>query len=163
MKTCSKCHVTKASECIPARGLGRRNQCRPCKNAWAKKRMRQTNDLYLRRLYNNIRHSHKKKHKGELITLKRFNAIYLAQGGICVETGVPFDLQSKDLMPSPDRVDNAVGYIDGNIRFVTWRINLMRKNLSIARFQATCMEVANPNASMPVLMAGNMARFKMLY
>ena len=95
--------------------------------------------------------------------MERFEAIYQAQDGVCVETGVPFDLQSKGLMPSPDRIDNAAGYIDGNIRFVTWRVNNMRGGLSAGRFQATCMEVANPNASIPVVMAGNMARFKEVY
>ena len=84
---------------------------------------KQTTKGRLRILYNGCKQRHKKKHEGELITLERFKAIYQAQGGVCVETGVPFDLQSKDLMPSPDRIDNDAGYVDGNIRFVTWRIN----------------------------------------
>ena len=72
-------------------------------------------------------------HEGELITLERFEAIYNAQDRVCVETGAPFDFQSKDLMPSPDRIDNTVGYIDGNIRFVTWRINQMRRRARVGR------------------------------
>ena len=91
--------------------------------------------------------------------MEHFKAVYLAQGGVCVETGVPFDLQSKDLIPSPDRIDNDAGYVNGNVRFVTWRINLMRKNMSTARFQATCMEVVNPNASIPATVTYDMARF----
>ena len=141
MKTCSKCHVAKATEHFPVRGrLDHRNRCRPCNSTWAKKRRLQTNDRHLQYLYNACRQRQKNRYKDELITLERFKAIYLAQGGVCVETGVPFDLQSKDLMPSPDRIDNDAGYVDGNIRFVTWRINNMRKNMSTARFQSTCME-----------------------
>ena len=166
MKTCSTCHVAKASECFYARQ--KLNQCIACKNAIANKRKRrenQTVDGRLRNLYNSCRHRHKhiKKYEGEVITFERFKAIYVAQGGVCVETGVPFDLQSKDLMPSPDRIDNAAGYVDGNIRFVTWRINQMHKNLPIERFQSTCMEVVNPNASIPATVTYDMARFKSMY
>ena len=166
MRTCSRCHVAKASECFYVRQ--KLNQCIACKNAIANKRKRrehQTVDGRLRHLYNSCKHRHKhiKKYEGEVIAFERFEAIYVAQGGVCVETGVPFDLQSKDLMPSPDRIDNDVGYVNGNVRFVTWRINLMRKNMSTARFQSTCMEVVEPNESIPVVMPGDMLRFKSTY
>jgi len=139
MKTCNKCHVAKASECFKVK----QNQCKPCLSAKALKyyhRRMQTTNGRLHRLYNDCKHRHKKK-CGEMITFERFSAIYQAQGGVCIETGVPFDWGSKDLMPSPDRIDNAVGYTDGNVRFVTWRANLMRGGLSIEDFQATCMQV----------------------
>jgi len=164
MKTCSKCHVAKASECFRVRHY---NRCKSCVAAGNKKRhhrVMQTTNGRLLLFYNSCKTRHaNKKHEGELITLKRFKAIYQAQGGLCAETGVPFDLQSKVLMPSPDRIDNNAGYIDGNIRFVTWRINNMRNNLSIERFQSICMEVAEPNKSMPVVMADDRLRFKKTY
>ena len=103
--------------------------------------------MRLNELYNSCKQRHQKLYQGELITLERFKAICQAQDGVCAETGVPFDVQSKFLMPSPDRINNDVGYVDGNIRFVTWRINHMRNNLPIERFQSTCMEVVYPNAS----------------
>ena len=166
MKTCSKCHVAKASECFRATG----NQCKVCMNAMMMElyyRQRRTIDGQARILYKGCKQRHRKKHEGELITFGRFNAIYLAQGGVCVETGVPFDFASKDLMPSPDRIDNSVGYVDGNIRFVTWRVNGMRKNLPVERFQSTCMEVAYPNASRLVAAvtttADSMVRLKMVH
>ena len=80
-----------------------------------------------------------------MIIFERFNAIYQAQGGACVETGIPFDWASKDLMPSADRIDNEVGYVDGNIRFVTWRVNNMRGGLSVEDFHATCMQLTHHN------------------
>ena len=165
MKTCTKCHMTKAIECFRVRGLARRNQCIACRNAMALNnyyRRRRTIDGQARMLYANCKQSHK-QHEGELITFERFSAVYQSQGGVCFETGIPFDWASKDLMPSPDRIDNDAGYVDGNIRFVTWRINRMRNNMSTARFQSTCMEVAIPNASIPVVMADNMMRFKKMY
>ena len=163
MKTCSKCHVAKASECFHH---VRRNECIACRSAYklkSYKRIKQTTKGRLCILYSDCRKRHRKKHEGELITSERFKAIYQAQDGICVETGVPFDLQSKDLMPSPDRIDNDAGYVDGNIRFVTWRVSNMRKNMSTSRFQSTCMEVVEPNASIPVVMADDMLRFKQVY
>ena len=99
----------------------------------------------MHQMYKDCRKRHRKKHEGELITLERFEAIYQAQGGVCVETGVPFDWDSKDLMPSPDRIDNEVGYVDDNIRFVTWRVNRMRGGLSVDDFHATCMQMAHHN------------------
>ena len=104
MKTCNKCHVAKASECFSAK----RNQCIACiraANMKSAKLRKQTTKGRLRVLYNDSKQRHKKKHEGELITLERFKAIYLAQNGVCVKTGVPFDLQSKGPMPSPDRLD----------------------------------------------------------
>ena len=150
--TCIKCHVTKASECFPVRGLARvhtrRIQCRECNSAAglkSTKLRKQTTKGRLRQLYKDCKYRHKKKHDGEPITLERFEATYLAHDGICVETGVPFDLQSKDLIPSPDRIDNEVGYVDDNIRFVTWRVNNMRGGLSVDDFHATCTQLIHHN------------------
>ena len=53
-----------------------------------------------------------------MVTFERFKAIYQAQGGRCVESGAPFVFDSKDLFPSPDRIDNNGGYEDENVRFV---------------------------------------------
>ena len=58
-----------------------------------------------------------------MVPFARFKAIYDAQGGRCVESGAPFVFDSKDLFPSPDRIDNNGGYEDGNVRFVVWRVN----------------------------------------
>ena len=144
MKTCNKCHVTKASECFRAKHNKRRD-CNSAACLKSTKLRKQTTKGRLRQLYKDCRQTHMKKHKGELITLERFKAIYQAQDGICVETGVPFDLQSKDLIPSPDRINNGIGYVDGNIRFVTWRVNNMRGGLSVEDFHATCMQLAHHN------------------
>ena len=93
-----KCHVTKASEGFK---VGR-NQCIVCRKTYSctrNRRTRQTVDGRLRHLYSGCKHRHKKHtHEGELITFERFKAVYLAQDGVCVETGAPFGIsnQSKD-------------------------------------------------------------------
>ena len=104
MKTCSKCHVAKAIGCF----RGTVDQSRACNNARAMRcyhRTRRTIEGRLQKLYSACKYRHKEKYEGELITLERFKATYLAQNGVCVKTGVPFDLQSKGPMPSPDRLD----------------------------------------------------------
>ena len=122
------------------------------------------NMVRLKPTYYGCDERHKERHEGEMITFERFKAIYQAQGGVCVETGVPFDWASTDLMPSPDRIGNDAGYVDGNIRFVTWRINNMRGALSAEDFQATCMQVVHHNkrkfdaASVLLMLKGREAR-----
>ena len=56
-----------------------------------------------------------KKSTGEMVAFERFNAILQAQGGRCDESSAPFVFDSKDLFPSPDRIDNNGGYEDGNV------------------------------------------------
>ena len=161
MKTCNKCHVAKASECFRGRGHTQCNKCNNAISAKAFKRRQKTIEGQSAQFYKSIKYRQKKCFEGELIAFERLKAILQAQNGVCAETGIPFDYEA--LVASPDRINNDVGYVDGNIRFVTWRINRMRKNMPIARFHSTCMEVVNPNASRPVVMADNMKRFKIMY
>ena len=115
MKTCTKCRVNKAKE----DGNAHQAQCKACKHAQRKecirKRKGRLSYSYEQR---KRRHFFKFKREGEMVTFERFKAIYQAQGGRCVESGAPFVFDSKDLFPSPDRIDNNGGYEDENVRFV---------------------------------------------
>ena len=77
------------------------------------------------------------KRESEMMPFARFKAIYDAQGGRCVESGAPFVFDSKDLFPSPDRIDNNGGYEDGNVRFVVWRVNRLRGAKTIEEFRGS--------------------------
>jgi len=101
----------------------------------------------LMKMYHDCDDHHNETYEGTIIAFDRFNAIYQSQHGICADTGVSFDWASKDLMPSADRIDNGVGYIDGNVRFVTRRVNdmRMRGGLSVDGFHAICMQMAHHN------------------
>ena len=103
--------------------------------------------VHLREMYHGCNDHHNEKYEGTMITFDRFIAIYQSQHGTCADTGVSFDWASKDLMPSADRIDNDVGYIDGNVRFVTRRVNgmRMRGGLSVEGFHAICMQMAHHN------------------
>ena len=82
-----------------------------------------------------------------MMPFARFKAIYDAQGGRCVESGAPFVFDSKDLFPSADRIDNNGGYEDGNIRFVTWRVNRLRGAKTIEEFRGSSQD--RPSVVLP--------------
>ena len=86
------------------------------------------------------RHFFKLKRESKMVTFARFKAIYEAQGGRCVESGAPFVFASKDLFPSPDRIDNNGGYEDGNVRFVAWRVNNRRGAKTIEEFRGSSQD-----------------------
>ena len=137
MKTCSGCHVTKASECFYAG----KNHCKLCKKGRNKGYLG-TSKGRLYRSYTACKHRHifKLKRESEMMPYTRFKAIYDAQGGRCVESGAPFVFDSKDLFPSPDRIDNNGGYEDGNVRFVVWRVNQLRGAKTIEEFRGSSQD-----------------------
>ena len=117
----------------------------------------------LRHLYSICKTRHaKKKHKGELITFARFKAIYQAQGGSCVESGhrLAFDA-TPDFAPSADRIDNSIGYEDGNVRFVLWRVNHLRGAKTIGEFRGSSQD--RPTIVLPEYMFNQGARTSLGY
>jgi len=129
--------VTKASECFYAS----RSDCKLCTKGRIKVYLRTTNG-FLRKSYaqSKRRHIFKLKRESEMMTFGRFKAIYDAQGGRCVESGAPFVFDSKDLFPSPDRIDNTGGYEDGNVRFVLWRVNQSRGAKTVEEFRGSSQD-----------------------
>ena len=144
MKTCTKCRVTKANEDFNAHQA----QCKACKAKYKNGCVRNSN-CRLRRSYLHCKHRHSSilKRESEMMPFARFKAIYDAQGGRCVESGAPFVFDSKDLFPSADRIDNNAGYEDGNIRFVTWRVNRWRGSKTIEEFRGSSQD--RPSVVLP--------------
>lgn len=66
------------------------------------------------------------------LTNDQLDAIWDSQQGLCALTGLPLTL-SGDCLVSPDRIDNSVGYVDGNVRFTTKLANYMRRSLTDAQ------------------------------
>ena len=136
MKTCTICRVTKAKEGYYAKS----SQCKPCRASQQKERVRSIKGR-LRISYLQCKHRHiRLKRESEMMPFARFKAIYDAQGGRCVESGAPFVFDSKDLFPSPDRIDNNGGYEDGNVRFVLWRVNRLRGAKMIEEFRGSSQD-----------------------
>ena len=132
MKTCPKCRITKRKEQFsPQNGY-----CKTCANAH-----RRTNKGRLRRSCAECKRRHLRlKRESGMVAFERIKAIYEAQGGRCVESGVSFVLDSKDLFPSPDRIDNNGGNEDGNVRFVVRRVNRSRGAKTIDEFRGSSQD-----------------------
>ena len=61
----------------------------------------------------------------------------------CVISGLPIDIMSNaGTTASPDRIDNSLGYVEGNIQWVRKEINLARHMLSVKDFINLCKVVA---------------------
>ena len=55
--------------------------------------------------------------------------------------------EQSELSASPDRIDIEKGYVEGNIRLVCARINLMRNSLHDHDFIWWCRAVVNSNGN----------------
>ena len=55
-----------------------------------------------------------------------------------------------DNLPSPDRIDSNEGYIPGNVRVISWRMNSLKSDATLAEIEALaedahrCFPVTNP-------------------
>ena len=74
----------------------------------------------------------KQREKDYDLTLDFLKTLWNAQHGKCALSSIPLDLYSNSLidMPSIDRIDSAVGYIQGNVQFVSCAINFAKSNMS---------------------------------
>ena len=143
MKTCTKCRVTKAKEDFYATD----DHCKPCKASEERIRYAPAKAVCADHTLHANAAISRLKRESEMMPFARFKAIYDAQGGRCVESGAPFVFDSKDLFPSADRIDNNGGYEDGNIRFVTWRVNRLRGAKTIEEFRGSSQD--RPSVVLP--------------
>lgn len=101
----------------------------------------------------------KRGHGGDRITPEFVTSLYLSQRGKCAVSGITFRLDelkagvphSRAFAPSLDRIDNDLGYTQGNVRLVcrianfamnTWGDGaLLELSLGVAAFwEAVCRE-----------------------
>jgi len=70
-------------------------------------------------------------------------------GDRCEVTGLEFDYsphptnKCNPLAPSIDRIDNSIGYVKGNVRFVIWQYNIMRNELTDDELLFYCERILN--------------------
>lgn len=70
--------------------------------------------------------------------------LYLEQDGKCALSGIPISIGfGPNDAASLDRIDNAVGYVPGNVQWVHKDINFMKRNFSERYFIALCKAVAH--------------------
>lgn len=76
------------------------------------------------------------------------NDLWKEQDGKCAISGVPFELspnetfgEPRQLSPSLDRINPALGYIKGNVRLVTYQINCGIGPYGLEKFIDMCKAV----------------------
>lgn len=95
------------------------------------------------------RHSDKKGIPFELTTtyLKR---LLEEQEGRCKYSGVLLgSIGDGYLSPSIDRIDNSKGYIEGNVQWLSWRVNEMKKNMNEGDFLLLCKTIGERAETIP--------------
>jgi hypothetical protein len=142
LKVCTRCDSSKRV----AEFYSRRNECKQCVIRRVRKKTLQSETSFLSYLHTQCRARHKRAGytADTLMPKASFLSLYFSQNGRCALSGERFvlnDMSRQQLAPSPDRIDNDLGYICGNIQFVTWRINNCRGALTVREFRALCSKV----------------------
>lgn len=94
-----------------------------------------------------------KKHNREYnLTDEYLYDLYLSQNKKCAITGIDIvfaesHLVAKNTTASIDRIDNSNGYIEGNVRWVHKKINVMKWDLSDKDFIEWCRLTVDNNKS----------------
>ena len=141
-KECSACGALKPADHFSAAQV----RCNKCRASKMKSDANASVASYMTKKLSGVRYRHRKKNNGtEPVKLDHLMALYQQQGGMCALTGLPMHSTSdeSDLSVSVDRINNDLGYEDGNIRLVCARVNLMMNTLDDAHFTWWCRAVVN--------------------
>jgi hypothetical protein len=87
------------------------------------------------------------------LTLRDLKSLWESQKGICPISGVSLKLKTNQNLrdettpyqASLDRIDNNLGYIKGNVRFIAVMANFARNKFSDEQLVDFCKEVAENN------------------
>lgn len=81
--------------------------------------------------------------------------LFLSQNRKCALSNIPLSFSTgsniRDGNASIDRIDNSIGYIEGNIRWVDKNINMMRRKLLDDHFIWFCRQVTSANENREVV------------
>ena len=133
-KTCTECGKDKPVSCFS----GTRSYCKPCDvnkhtdwingspYGFVMKMVGDANASTRRRGKKRRRNDDSGTSDYKLFEL--FVSIITRQGGRCSITGIPFVYRKRHkFAPSPDRIDNSRGYVEGNVEFIITPLNTGHK------------------------------------
>lgn len=146
-KKCTTCGATKSLDKFFSDG---RSQCKACKSLSNKERGNASLEGFLQHRLTSLRYRHKqKKYEGEPVSLDYLLALYDEQRGICAVSHLPMHitLDHSDLSVSPDRIDTKKGYVEGNVRLVCARVNIMKGALNDHDFIWWCRAVVSSSGN----------------
>jgi len=144
--TCNSCGITKPVACFSKTN----RKCNDCRHDSMLDLANSSVEGFLQRRLISMKQRHKQKqYDGTIVTVGYLKGLYDAQNGICALSGIPMHVTTKqsELSASPDRIDTEKGYVEGNIRLVCARINLMRNSLHDHDFVWWCRAVVNSNGN----------------
>jgi hypothetical protein len=80
------------------------------------------------------------------LTLEYLENLFHIQRGLCALTGEPlyFSVASKkkdEMTASVDRIDSTKGYIEGNVQWVSKKVNFMKLNFTQDEFISICRKI----------------------
>lgn len=113
---------------------------------------------YLLRIQHRVKHRRSAR-GGTDLTLEVLRGLWAQQRGVCPLTGwyllLPQTTEGWEGGPPPDaasldRVDNALGYTQGNVRFVALMANLARNRFSDEDVIRFCRAVATTHQAIPL-------------
>jgi len=145
-KKCSVCGDEK-----PVKNFsGRRNTCHTCKHLMSRVRASGSLEGFLQMRLTSLKQRHRlKEYEGTPVSLEYLIGLYEQQRGICAISNLPMHITTdqSDLSVSVDRVDITQGYVEGNLRLVCARINLMRSTLDDHDFLWWCRAMVNSSGN----------------
>lgn len=96
------------------------------------------------RKFNTWRDGARKRKIEFCITVEDVETMFIQQNGKCALSGRSLSLiAGRADSLSLDRIDNAVGYVIGNIQLACWRANAMKRQYTEAEFFEWCKYVAD--------------------
>jgi len=112
-----------------------------CKECGSKQRAQWRIDNTARDLYRTTKRNAVKRGLTFELSLQWFEDRLAT--GTCEISGVPFVVKNNSpFSPSPDRVDNDIGYDDRNCRMILWALNNMKSAHAESDFQECLRRIA---------------------
>lgn len=110
------------------------------RNAWHRKARRERPGTWL--YYSSLQGA---KKKGLEFTLTRKQVEELVAPMVCSVSGMPLttDERQGPWLPSLDRIDNAAGYVPGNVRLTCWMFNRAKAHWTDQQFMAMVQGIAS--------------------
>jgi hypothetical protein len=133
-KTCTDCGNDKTVSCFN----GKHSYCKPCDVNRKTERINGSTYSFVMKMVRNAklstrRRGTKRRRNDDSGTsdddiFGLFVSIITRQGGRCSITRIPFVYQTgHKFAPSPDRIDNSRGYVEGNVEFIIIPLNTRHK------------------------------------
>lgn len=100
--------------------------------------------------YEVIRRARNRRHTNDM-TVEYLRGLWEAQGQCCALTGIGLVLTGTDpvVRASLDRIDSKLGYVEGNVQFVSCSINWAKNsgtNEDVHRLVRLIVEASNPSS-----------------